>query len=165
MLALLIVLVSPARAATGRQLVTVYTVASGVQFINTADDRARGYRNNAFNAATQKLAPKVSARGKGPQPGDTVLYSFDLYGAASLKRSIGSASYTCYFNYASNALCMAYYSFSGGTVVAKGLVDFNLKGFEMIITGGTKHFFAARGAITALPAPGNAQRVTFTLLT
>jgi hypothetical protein len=153
-------------AAPGRRTLTVYTVATGVQFINTADDRARGARNNPFGADTNKLAPKVAETGNGPFAGDVAVYSFDLFTTAKLAKGAGSASYTCYFNYNRRALCVAYYELRGGagTLVASGPVDFNANGFELVLTGGTKHYLAARGEVKAIPAAKNAQRIDFLLL-
>jgi len=156
---------SAAGATTNRQEVTVYSVASGVQFLNNADDLARGAINNPFNPGTNKLKPRDAATGS-VLPGDVALFSFNLYANADLKKSAGSASYTCYFNYASHALCMAYYELSDprGTVVAAGPVNFNAKSFSMVVTGGTEKFFAASGEVTAAPAQKHSQRDEILLL-
>ncbi len=37
---------------------TVYSVASQVQYLNNADDEARGMTNNPFDTALNKLRPK-----------------------------------------------------------------------------------------------------------
>jgi hypothetical protein len=157
---------SAAEAATGRQKLTLYSVATGVQFLNNADDIARGAANNPFNAATDALRPKLTATGNGPAAGDVTVYSFDLYRSASLKKSAGSASYTCYFNYANHALCMAYFELSGnsGTLVASGPVNFNRTTFTLVVTGGTMRYLAADGEVAATPAAKNAQRLAFLLL-
>jgi hypothetical protein len=148
----------------GASKVSIFTVASGVQFINTADDRARGAANNPFDAATNKLRPKTTSTGNGPGPGDVVVFSFDLFAKRPYKKSIGSASYTCYFNYKRHALCQAYYELPTGTITAAGPVDFNTTSFTLVITGGTKHWLAARGQVSSKAAGTNAQRVTFQLL-
>ncbi len=152
--------------AAGSQTLTIYSVATGVQFINTADDRARGAINNPFNSSTDKLAPKTTGTGNGPFPGDVVLYSLDLYKEASLRRSAGSAVYTCYFNYTRHALCQAYYILKGaGTLVASGPIDFKLHGFTIVVTGGTKKYLGASGEAVVVPAARKAQRLDFRLLT
>jgi hypothetical protein len=94
------------------------------------------------------------------------VYSFDLYTSANLKQSAGSASYTCYFNYANHALCMAYYELSAnrGTLVAAGPVNFNTTRFTLVVTGGTKRYLAANGEVAATPAAKSAQRLAFLLL-
>src|SRR5262245_51044757 len=151
-------------ASNARSGLTVFTVASGAQFLNTADDRVRGAKNNPFDAATNKLRPKVSEKGDGPFPGDVAVFSFDLYSSPGLKKRAGTASYTCYFNYARRALCQGYYELARGTLVAAGPVDFNKSGFRMIVTGGTQKYLAARGQLTSSQAGTNAQRVDFELL-
>jgi hypothetical protein len=143
---------------------TVFTVASDVQFINTADDRARGAINNPFDAATNKLKPKTPGGGDGPFPGDIVVFNFDLYGKLPVKKKIGAASYTCYFNYTRHALCQAYYQLHNGTLTASGPVDFNATSFKLVITGGTNAYLAARGQVSSNKSADNSQRVDFRLL-
>jgi len=89
--------------------VTVYSVATGVQYINTEDDRVRGHANNPLDPAASKLMPKGSDSGRGPFAGDVAIYALDLYSSPTLKRSAGSAVYTCFFNYDQHALCKAYF--------------------------------------------------------
>lgn len=150
-------------AALGSRDVTVYAVSSGVEFINTADDRQRGVNNNPFGAGTSKLRAKVADAGSGPFPGDVAVYSFDLFASTNLKQSAGSASYTCYFNYAKHALCKAYYELRGGsTVLAAGPVDFSATGFHLVVTGGTRKYLTASGEVRAAPAVRNAQRIDLT---
>jgi hypothetical protein len=153
-----------ATTSSARAGITVFTVATGVSFINTADDRARGAKNNPFDAATNRLRPKVKETGNGPFPGDVAVFSFDVFPSPTLRRSIGSASYTCYFNYAKHALCKAYYELDRGTLTAAGPVDFNKTGFRMVVTGGTKSYLGIRGQVSSVQAKENAQRVSFELL-
>ena len=130
--------VSSAGGGTPQPALTVYSVATGVQYINTADDRARGQLNNPLDSTANKLAPKSSGS-KGPFAGDIAVYALRLYGNGALTQPAGTAVYTCYFNYARSAFCQAYYTLKGfGTVVASGPVNFNTKGFTIVVTGGTK---------------------------
>ena len=108
-LAVASVLCGSSGATAAKRTVTVYTVATGVEFINTADDRARGASNNPFDKATDRMRPVVVEKGNGPFAGDVAVYDFDLYPSAGLHTPVGSASYTCYFNYDRRALCIAYY--------------------------------------------------------
>jgi hypothetical protein len=159
------VLVAGAGAA-GNRVVTVYSVASGVQYINTADDRARGHVNNPFDPASNKLAPKSSGGAKGPFAGDVAVYAVNLYSNPTLKRPAGSAVYTCYFNYDRHALCQAYYTLkAGGTLVASGPIDFKTSGFTIVVTGGTRKYLGVRGEVNVAAArKKNAQRIDFELL-
>jgi hypothetical protein len=159
--------------ARAKRVVTVYSVATGLQYINAADDSARGKVNNPLDSVARKLHPKGSTSGDGPAAGDIAVYSVDLYGDATLKRRTGTGVYTCYFNYNQHALCRAYYKHgSAGTLVASGPVDFNASGFTIVLTGGTKTYLGARGEVIVASAKNRseaarkkgAQKVDFELL-
>ena len=151
--------------ATSNRVLTVYSVATGLQYINTADDRARGHVNNPLDSTANKLAPKSSGSGNGPFAGDVAVYALNLYSNPTLKRRAGSAVYTCYFNYDRHALCQAYYKLAAGsTLVASGPIDFNANGFTIVVTGGTKNYLGVRGEVKAAAAPRNAQRIDFELI-
>lgn len=157
------VVVAGAGAARQRGL-TVYSVATGLQYINTADDRARGHVNNPLDSTANKLAPKSSG-GKGPFAGDIAVYALRLYGNSELTRPAGTAVYTCYFNYDRHALCQAYYKLkAGGTLVASGPIDFNSSSFTIVVSGGTKKYLGVRGEAKVVAAPGNAQKIDFQLI-
>ena len=51
--------------ATGNRVLTVYSVATGVQYINTADDRARGHVNNPLDPAPTSWRRRAPAAGTG----------------------------------------------------------------------------------------------------
>jgi hypothetical protein len=158
---------------TVTRVLTMYSVATGLQYINSADDSARGKVNNPLDRVANKLAPKNSGGGDGPSAGDIAVYAVSLYSDVALKRPAGSGVYTCYFNYRQHALCRAYYKTrAGGTLVASGPVDFNASGFTIVITGGTNTYLGARGEVivaTVKNAVGaakkkGAQRVDFELI-
>jgi hypothetical protein len=157
------VLVSGAGATRQRGL-TVYSLATGLQYINTADDRARGHVNNPLDSTANKLAPKSSGR-NGPFAGDIAVYALKLYGNRDLTQPAGTAVFTCYFNYDRRALCQAYYKFrAGSTLVASGPVDFNRSNFTIVVSGGTKKYLGVRGEAKVVAAPGNSQRIDFELI-
>jgi hypothetical protein len=150
-----------AHAATG---LTFYTIATGVQYINTRDDRARGAINNPFDPVTNRLSPHSSDAGNGPFPGDVAVYGFALRPTPTSRDRVGTAAVTCYFNYARHALCQAYYQLKGkGTITASGPVDFTKSGFDLIVTGGTQTYLAAHGSLKAVPAPKGTQHVALDL--
>jgi hypothetical protein len=152
-------------AAGGHQVLTIYSVATGLQYINTADDRARGQVNNPLDSTAKKLAPKSSGSRRGPFPGDVAVYALKLYSNSTLKQATGSAVYTCYFNYNLRALCQAYYQLkAGGTLVASGPIDFNTSKFTIVVTGGTKKYLGVRGEAKVVAAPHNAQKIAFELI-
>ncbi len=151
--------------ATGHRVLTVYSVATGLQYINSADDSVRGKVNNPLNSSQNRLAPPNSGRRNGPNAGDIALYALKLYSDRSLKRPAGSAVYTCYFNYDEHALCQSYYKLAAGsTLVASGPVDFNKSGFTIVVTGGTEKYLGVRGEAKVVAAPHNAQRIDFVLI-
>ncbi len=151
--------------ATGNQVVTVYSVATGLQYINTADDRARGKANHPLDSSASKLWPKSSGSRRGPFAGDVAVYAMKLYSNPTLKRPAGSGVYTCYFNYDRHALCRAYYKLAaGGTLVASGPVDFKSSGFTIVVTGGTAKYLGVRGEAKVVAAARHAQRIDFKLI-
>jgi hypothetical protein len=150
-----------------KRVLTVYSVATGLQYINSADDSARGRVNNPLGSGANALAPKgAGGNGDGPFAGDIAVYSVDLYSDSTLKRHAGSGVYTCYFNYQQHALCQAYYKpKAGGSLVASGPVDFKTSGFTIVITGGTNAYLGARGEVNVGPSmKKNTQKVDFELL-
>lgn len=153
----------PTNAASRPRGLVVYSAVTAVQYINNADDEARGMVNNPFSVEANDLRPKLTWKGDGPFAGDVTVYNFNLYTGASLKRNAGSASFTCYYNYNEHAFCEAYYEFNGstGTVLASGPVNFNDTGFTLIVTGGTDKEIAARGEVEETAAAKHAQRVSF----
>ena len=164
-LAVLLLVGAAASSAAGTSTLTVYSVATGVQFINTADDRARGKINNPFGAAVNKLSPKATSTGNGPFPGDVVVYAVNLYKEKTLRGRAGSGVYTCYFNYDRNAFCEAYFELSkSNTVVASGPIDFKKTGFTIVITGGTRKYLGARGEVDVVKAARASQKIDFHLL-
>jgi hypothetical protein len=151
-----------APASSGRSL-GLYSVASQVQYLNNADDEARGETNNPFDGAINKLRPKLSWKGNGPFAGDVTVYSFKLYDDAALQKSDGTATYTCYFNYDKKAFCDADFILkgSGGTITAAGPVDFNTTSFSLVVTGGTDAHLGARGELAERSlVKKNAERIT-----
>ncbi len=75
-----------------------------MQFVNNEDDRVRGEANNPLSAAANKLRPTSSANGAPPFPGDVAISDFAVYKNRTLTKHVGTATYTCYYNYAKHAL-------------------------------------------------------------
>jgi hypothetical protein len=141
-----------------------YTVATGVQYINTEDDRARGATNNPFDPATNRLLPHGGDKGNGPFPGDVAVYAFYLRPSPTSHKNLGTAAITCYFNYNGRALCQAYYKIKGkGTLTASGPINFKSSSFDLIVTGGTDSYLAAHGSLKAIPAAKGTQHVAVDL--
>ena len=149
--------------ATKRSSLRIYSVADQVQYLNNADDEARGEINNPFRKAVNKLRPALSWKGDGPFAGDVAVYSFTLYRDAALKRNDGTAIYICYFNYNRRSFCDTDFTLTGngGTVDASGPVDFNHSTFSLIVTGGTLNHLGSRGELVESSVGAkNAEQVT-----
>jgi hypothetical protein len=163
---LILAAVAQSAPAAVTKKVTVYSLATGVQFINHQDDRQRGINDNPFDNRTNRLSSSQMERGDGPFAGDVAVYTFDLYTRPNLQKKTGEGSYTCYFNFAKHALCRATYEFSPatGNLIASGPVDFGRSGFKLVVSGGTQKYLGALGQVAGIPAAKNSQRLDFTLL-
>ena len=103
-----------ARAA-GQVRLTIFAVPATVQFLNHADDRLRGMSTNPFNVAKSLVIVSGGVeKGNGPFPGDDVLYNFRLYSSPAQKRRLGSAIFTCYYNFSKDAICNSYFDLNHG---------------------------------------------------
>ena len=152
---------SSVAAATSHAL-TLYSVATGAQYINNNDDEARGDVNNPYG--TQALHGAALAHvenGNGPFAGDQAIFTFKLYGGSNLKASAGSAMLICQYNFNKNAFCDASYYLRGGALIGGGPLNFNAKRFALAITGGTKTYSRAAGEVDVSPSANHAQRLSF----
>lgn len=158
-------LAASAHATTTRKAFTIYALATYAEYFNHADDRVRGATANPFNADTKSLAPltKKKEAGKGPFPGDNALFSFKLYRDVRLRQRIGSAVYSCTFNFAHVALCEATFELGGGTMSATGPADFDDLRFTLAVNGGTGKYLGSRGQVSSAPASKDAHRLDFVL--
>jgi hypothetical protein len=144
---------------------TIYSVAVAAEFLNHQDDRERAVNRNPFLTDTAKLAP--NEKGIGPFAGDSTLYGFDLYTTAAKKKKVGTAVYTCFYNFFKQALCSATFELNGGTLFATGAVNFRSPTFKLAITGGLgAKYLGANGQVAMAPVAlkKNTQRLQFTLV-
>jgi len=148
-----------AEAGAARRGLTIYAVGSKAQFTNHADDRERGLAKNPFNFDMKIQPPK----GKGPQAGDKANYSFKLYSDPSLKKLIGSAVYSCTFNFGHEALCQADFELNNGAMIASGPADFDTTSFTLAVSGGSGKYLGARGQVSSAPHLRDSHRLTFVL--
>jgi hypothetical protein len=155
-----------ARAAAPKRTQTIYAVATTAQFMNHADDRLRGMSTNPFNLKAESVILNANGKekGHGPFPGDDVLYSFKLYRDPKLAKSIGSAMFTCYYEFAKRATCDSYFDLAGGLVLASGQIAFDGTRFALGVTGGTDKYLGTLGEIRASPAAKNAERLDVRLV-
>ena len=155
---------SSSAAATTRttQQLTLYSLPTTEQFLNHADDRLRGFGNNAFGNFKAPTAT-TNEHGKGPFPGDQALFTFKLYSGASLKNVAGSATFLCSYNFNHNGFCDAIYTLSGGTFLAAGSLDFDAKNFVLEVTGGTGKYRLVSGQLVSSPAARLSQHLAIAL--
>jgi hypothetical protein len=160
----LLVTALPVTAASGAsqvsQRLTVYAVPATVQFMNHADDRLRGMSTNPFNQKAEAVIIDANGKekGNGPFPGDDLLYAFKLFADTKRTKPIGTAMFTCYYQFAKRATCDSYFDLAKGVLLASGQVPFGAKHFALGVTGGTRAYFGALGQVDSVPAAGNAQR-------
>ena len=74
-----------------------------------------GTSTNPFNADILPTPPNANTGKKGARAGDNALFSFKLYSDPKLTRPVGTAIYSCTFNFAQEAICEANFQLSGGT--------------------------------------------------
>jgi hypothetical protein len=156
--------VPAAHTATHGRSFVYYAKGTRVQFISHADDRVRGSKLNPFNADIIPPPPKTG--GKGAGPGDKAFFSLKLYSDAGLKRLIGTAIYSCTFNFAHQALCEADFALHNGTMLAMGpakLVD-TFGDLILPVVAGTGRYGDAHGQLTSTPSGrSNVQIIHFQL--
>jgi hypothetical protein len=148
-------------ASQGAQNLRVYAVPATVQFMNHADDRLRGMSTNPFKLKQEAviLGKNGKEKGNGPFPGDDILYGFKLFADAKRSKPVGTAMFTCYYEFVKRATCDSYFDLTNkGLLLASGQVKFGGTDFTLGVTGGTNTYFGALGQVSSAPAVGNAQR-------
>jgi hypothetical protein len=139
-----------AQSAAAPRQVTLYARPARVQYVDHSDDRARGNASNPFNADV-KVPPKPTRKdAEGSRPGDNALWQLTLYRDRSLRSKVGTAVYSCTFNFDHQAICDGTFQLSGGTMSASGPVDFDAPSFTIAVVGGTGTYLGARGQVTSV---------------
>ena len=161
---LIVACIAPSRSggALSTRSLTIYARVTHANFLSHTDDRIRGNFANPFNVDTKSLPPATGKSG-GSLPGDEALFTFKLYSDPSLKKAVGSATYTCTFNFAHYALCEADFEFGRGALIAAGPADFNKTQFTLAVTTGTGEYRGVRGQVQSSPASENVHRLDFLL--
>jgi hypothetical protein len=149
----------------GRSFV-VYAKARRAQFVNHADDRARGDELNSFNSDTLQPPADANTGKKGTRAGDNALISLTLYSDPNLTRVVGTATYSCTFNFAQEATCDGQFDVGGGTIIAFGPARLDGSKITLAVTGGTGRYAGAHGQVTSTTpsAKKNMQIFRFDLL-
>jgi hypothetical protein len=136
--------------------VTMYAVTTQAQFLNEADDVARGDATNPFDIDVKTLPPKPN--GRGELPGNSAYFAFIVYSDPTLKTKIGSGSYACRYGFDQRAICDANFAIDGSSLTASGLVNFADSTFTLPVSGGTGAYLGARGEVVARRASHEAAK-------
>ncbi|MBV8066189.1 MAG: hypothetical protein JOY72_10160 [Actinobacteria bacterium] len=160
------VAVPAASAAVRTHSLVFYGKPLRAQFINHADDRARGKIVNPFNADALPPPPKSNTGAKGARAGDNAIFTLRLYSDAKLTRPVGTALYSCTFNFAHQAICEADFELTDGTMIAIGPANLDGGTIVLPVTGGTSHYSTAHGQVTssASSAKSTTQIIRFQLV-
>lgn len=143
-----------ASAASANRNLSLYAVTTQVHYVNYSDGITRAKYRNPFNIDSKKFTPTT---GKGvASPGNSVFFAFALYSDPNRKHSLGTAIYTCTFNFNNNATCQAEYDLKKGILFAAGPVDFKSTRTLLAVTGGTGDYLGAAGQVVSL-GPTNAK--------
>jgi hypothetical protein len=135
--------------ATPRQSFVVYAKPKRAQFVNHADDRGRGDKLKSFNAEALPTPPNANSGKKGTRAGDNALLTLTLYSDPKLTRAIGTATYSCTFNFAQEAICDGHFDVVGGTIIALGPARLDGSDIILAVTGGTGRYAGAHGQVTS----------------
>jgi hypothetical protein len=134
-----------------RRSFVFYAKPTRAQFINHADDRARGNFTNPF--AEVVPTPRNANSGKpGARAGDNALFTFKLYSDAKLTRLVGTAAYSCTVNFGRQAICEDQFVLRDGTMIAMGPADLKSGDLVLPVAGGTGRYAGAHGQLTSTSA-------------
>jgi hypothetical protein len=160
------VAVPAASAATRNHSFVVYAKATRAQFINHADDRQRGLIRNPFNPDLLPAPRNANVGKKGARAGDNALFSLELYSDRSLTRPVGTAMYSCRFNFAQEAICDAQFTLGHGSILAMGPAKLDGRPIVLAVTGGTGRYAGAHGQMTSTSSSTkkNTQIIRFELV-
>jgi hypothetical protein len=144
----------------------VYGKAKRAQFVNHADDRARGDKLlKTFNADGLPTPANANSGKKGARAGDNALISIVLYADRNLTRVVGSATYSCTFNFSQEAVCDGQFQIGAGTLIALGPAKLDGSAIVLAVTGGTGRYADAHGQVTSSSATSkNTQIFRFDLV-
>jgi hypothetical protein len=138
-----------ATATTQGRSFVFYGKLTRAQFINHADDRERGKKINPFSSDILPTPPNANTGKKGARAGDNALLSVKLYSDPDLKRPVGSAIYSCTFNFGGEAICEASFELGNGTMIAMGPARLDSSAMILPVTGGTGRYRGAHGQVTS----------------
>jgi hypothetical protein len=154
---------SASKAPSRPRQFVVYSVTKQEQFIDNGDDEARGWTANPFGLRDRSQEFAENEDKGGPYPGDSALFTFDLYTAPDLKTKAGSAVFTCFYYFGKDAFCDATYQLRGGTLFGGNAFGFDATTFAIAITSGTSKYLGMAGDVQQSPSGKQTERLSFTI--
>lgn len=148
-----------ALAAPKLRTFVLYAKPTQTHFVNHADDRERGDIVNPFTDDVLPTPPSANSGKKGTRAGDNGFFTFKLFSDAKQKRPVGTAIFSCTFNFAQEAICSADFQLNGGTMIASGPAKLDGSSFVIPVTGGTGSYASAHGQLTSTTAAKASTRV------
>ena len=148
-----------ALAAPQLKTFVIYAKPVTADFVNHNDDRQRGDIVNPFTDDVLPTPPNANSSKKGTRAGDNGFFTFKLFSDAKLTQAVGTAIYSCTFNFAQEAICTADFQLGKGTMVASGPAKLDGSSFVIPVTGGTGSYASAHGQLTSTTASNKSTRV------
>ena len=155
-----------ASAAPKAGSLTLYGKPVKAKYVEHSDDRERGDIKNPFTIDVLPTPPNANNGRKGARAGDMALITVRLFSDPRFTRAAGSATYSCTFNFAEEAVCQIFFTLGGGTMIASGPAHLDGVRILLPVTGGTGRYLGARGQMTSTPTGDKAdsQVIRFQLL-
>jgi hypothetical protein len=148
--------IAPAGSApTPSRSFVVYGKPTRSQSVNHADDRERGDKLKSFNADGLPTPANANSGEKGTRAGDSALITIVLYADQNLARAVGTATYSCTYNFAQEAVCDGQFQIGAGTLIALGPAKLDGREITLAVTGGTGRYAGAHGQVTSTPVTGS----------
>lgn len=139
-------------AKDARRTFVLYAKPTQAQFVDHNDDRERGNFTNPFGDILP-TPPNANTGKPGARAGDNALFTLKLYSDRKLKRSVGTAVYSCTVNFGQQAMCEGQFELRGGaTMIAMGPADLKTGELILPVTGGTGRYAGAHGQLTSKSA-------------
>jgi hypothetical protein len=156
-----------AQAASQQRSFVVYAKPVRAQFVSHAGDRERTSNLvNPFNPDFLPTPKNANNGKKGTRAGDRAIVSLTLYADRKLTRPVGTAIYSCRFNFGQEAVCEAQFELGKGTIIALGPMRLDGSPIVLPVTGGTDRYRGAHGQMTSTSAHNkkNTQIIHFELV-
>ncbi|MES1246324.1 MAG: hypothetical protein ABUS54_01470 [Actinomycetota bacterium] len=141
--------VPAASAATKARSFVLYAKGQHAQFVNNADSRKLGAKVNPFGLEILPTPKSANSGKKGARAGDTAVVTLTLYSDRKLTHQVGTATYTCTFNFNQVATCDGHFALNRGSLIAMGPARLDGSTIVLAVIGGTGSYEGAHGQLTS----------------